>query len=66
MNEDSAAEVEPLGAAEPFLRSNPLLVVFPSAALVLLIIAFNLVGDWVRDRLARRAGDFLQATVARH
>jgi peptide/nickel transport system permease protein len=54
-----------LGAAEPYLRSDPMLVVWPSLALVLLILAFNLVGDWVRDRLARRAGDFLQATVAR-
>lgn len=54
-----------LGAAEPYLRSDPMLVVYPSAALVLLILAFNLVGDWIRDRLARRAGDFLQATVAR-
>jgi peptide/nickel transport system permease protein len=33
------------------LREAPWLTVFPSAALVLTVIAFNLVGDAIRDAL---------------
>lgn len=54
-----------LGAAEPYLRSDPLLVIFPAGALVLLIVAFNLLGDWIRDKLARRSGDLLQLAGGR-
>ncbi len=43
-----------LGAAEPYLSSDPWLALFPSMALVLLILGFNLFGDWLRDLLSRR------------
>lgn len=36
------------------LREAPSLTAFPSAAIVLTVIAFNLVGDAVRDALAPR------------
>jgi ABC-type dipeptide/oligopeptide/nickel transport system permease subunit len=39
------------------LREAPWLTVFPSVALVLTVIAFNLVGDALRDALDPHAQD---------
>jgi ABC-type dipeptide/oligopeptide/nickel transport system permease subunit len=52
------------------LREAPWLTVFPSAALVLTVIAFNLVGDAIRDALDPHvqetwAGTSIRPTPAR-
>lgn len=41
-----------LASAQPYLTTDPWLVIFPSLALVVLIVAFNLVGDSIRDRFS--------------
>jgi peptide/nickel transport system permease protein len=43
-----------LGTAQSYLTTDPWLALFPSAALVLLIIGFILLGDALRDRFSRR------------
>lgn len=40
-----------LASAQPYLTTDPWLAVFPSCALVLLIVGFNLVGDFLREKL---------------
>ncbi|EHL99424.1 nickel transport system permease protein NikC [Acetobacteraceae bacterium AT-5844] len=37
--------------ARPFFRTAPMLVVLPGAAILLTVLAFNLLGDALRDRL---------------
>ncbi|MFC4166300.1 nickel ABC transporter permease subunit NikC [Teichococcus aestuarii] len=37
--------------ARPFFRSAPMLVLLPGAAILLTVLAFNLLGDALRDRL---------------
>jgi peptide/nickel transport system permease protein len=41
-----------LSSAQPYLTSDPWLALFPALALVLIIVAFNLVGDAIRDKLS--------------
>jgi peptide/nickel transport system permease protein len=40
-----------VGELKDFLFRNPLLVVFPSLALLVTILAINMVGDWLQDYL---------------
>jgi peptide/nickel transport system permease protein len=40
-----------VGELKDFLFRNPLLVVFPSLALLVTILAINMVGDWLQDHL---------------
>ena len=40
-----------LSESQQYLTSDPWLVFFPSAALVILIFGFLLLGDWIRDRV---------------
>jgi peptide/nickel transport system permease protein len=44
-----------LARARNFMTIAPWMIIFPSAALVLLIIGFNLFGDALRDILDPRA-----------
>ena len=37
--------------SQPYLTSDPWLVFFPSAAVVVLIFGFVLLGDWIRERV---------------
>lgn len=39
-----------LSDAQQYITSDPWLIFFPSAALVVLILGFVLLGDWMRDR----------------
>jgi len=43
-----------LGEARQFIREAPLLMVFPGAALTLMVLSLNLVGDGIRDLLDPR------------
>jgi len=45
-----------LASAQPYLTTDPWLAVFPSCALVLLIVGFNLLGDFLRERLSPYQG----------
>jgi peptide/nickel transport system permease protein len=40
-----------VGALKDYLFHNPWPVVFPSLALFLAVLAINLLGDWLQDRL---------------
>jgi len=40
--------------ALPYLRSSPMLLVYPSAALAMLVLSFNFLGDALRDALDPR------------
>jgi peptide/nickel transport system permease protein len=44
-----------LNSAQRFLESAPWLAIFPGAAIFLVVLAFNLVGDGLRDALDPRA-----------
>jgi ABC-type dipeptide/oligopeptide/nickel transport system permease subunit len=40
-----------LNAAQRYIRANPILSVLPGAAIILVVIAINLIGDALRDAL---------------
>jgi peptide/nickel transport system permease protein len=42
---------EMISTARPYLRTNPTYSIFPGIALVLTVLAFNLLGDALRDAL---------------
>jgi len=42
--------------ASAWIESNPLYLFFPGMALFITVLAFNLLGDSVRDALDPRAG----------
>lgn len=42
--------------ARPFLRSNPLMMIFPGIAITVTVLAFHLLGDEIRVRLDPRSG----------
>jgi peptide/nickel transport system permease protein len=46
-----------LQEAQPLLFSNPLLVVWPAAAIALAVLGFNLLGDGLRDRFDPKLED---------
>ena len=41
-------------AAQPHLQTDPQLVLYPSAAVVLVVLSVNVLGDWLRDILDPR------------
>jgi len=42
--------------ARPFLRSHPLMMIFPGIAITVTVLAFHLLGDEIRMRLDSRSG----------
>jgi peptide/nickel transport system permease protein len=44
-----------LNSAQRFLSQAPWLAIFPGAAIFLVVLSFNLVGDGLRDALDPRA-----------
>jgi peptide/nickel transport system permease protein len=44
-----------LNSAQRFIESAPWLAVFPGLAIFLVVLAFNLVGDGLRDALDPRS-----------
>jgi len=40
-----------ISEAIPYLRSNPHMLIFPAASLSLTVLAFNFLGDGLRDAL---------------
>jgi len=44
-----------LNAAQRFIESAPWLAIFPGLAIFLVVLAFNLVGDGLRDALDSRS-----------
>ncbi len=42
--------------ARPFLRSHPLMMIFPGIAITVTVLAFHLLGDEIRKRLDPRSG----------
>jgi peptide/nickel transport system permease protein len=45
-----------LNQARPFFQSHPYLMIVPGVAITLTVLAFNLLGDGLRDALDPRAG----------
>jgi peptide/nickel transport system permease protein len=45
-----------LNQARPFFQSHPYLMILPGVAITLTVLAFNLLGDGLRDALDPRAG----------
>lgn len=45
-----------LNDGRQYLRSNPLLMIYPGTAILLVVVAFNLLGDALRDALDPRGG----------
>lgn len=45
-----------LSSAQPFIADAPWMAVFPGLVIVLATLAFNLLGDGVRDILDPRGG----------
>jgi peptide/nickel transport system permease protein len=43
-----------INSGQQYLLTNPLLSIVPGVAIVLLVLAFNLVGDGLRDALDPR------------
>ncbi len=41
--------------ARPFIRSHPLMMVFPGAAITVTVLAFHLLGDGIREKLNPRS-----------
>jgi peptide/nickel transport system permease protein len=41
--------------AHPFLRSHPLMMVFPGMAITITVLAFHLLGDGIREKLNPRS-----------
>jgi peptide/nickel transport system permease protein len=41
--------------ARPFIRSHPLMMVFPGIAITATVLVFHLLGDWIREKLDPRS-----------
>lgn len=56
IKEPTASWGRMISDASPWIESNPLYLFFPGMALFITVLAFNLLGDSVRDALDPRAG----------
>ncbi|MDQ1587502.1 MAG: peptide/nickel transport system permease protein [Microbacteriaceae bacterium] len=52
-----------ISAAQPYMTTNPFTVLFPAAVFVVLVLAFNVLGDVLRDLLDPRARPELARSI---